>query len=148
MKTALDSSVILDVLTNDAKWADVSAAALQEAMQLGVLIVGECVIAEITPALKPGETEVFLSDWGIKFIPSTEASAIHAGEMYREYLSRSHQPKRMLPDFLIAAHAQHHARRLLARDRGYYRDYFSGLELIEPKGAEQERMNKMRKNES
>jgi len=48
------------------------------------------------------------------------------------YLSRSGRAKRVLPDFLIGAHALEHTQRLLARDRGYYRDYFKGLEVIDP----------------
>ena len=132
MKTALDTSVILDVLTGDARWSDASEIALKEAQSLGQLVIGECVMAEITPALAENELGQFLSDWKILFLPSTRDSAILAGEMYRSYLHRNRAGKRVLPDFLIGAHALHHAGRLLARDRGYYRDYFSDLRVIEP----------------
>jgi len=135
MRTAVDSSVILDVITDDSEWAEASEAALKEAFSLGPLIVGECVVAEITPAFAPGEVPVFLSDWGIVFIPTTRECAIRAGEMYRDYLERGGGRKRVLPDFLIGAHAEISCGRLLARDRGYYRDYFSSLKLIEPSGA-------------
>lgn len=132
MKTALDTSVILDVLTADPVWADASEAALKSALLLGPLIIGECVLAEVTPALEPAELDQFLKDLKIVFLPSTCESARAAGEMYSRYLLRTSKRALVLPDFLIAAHAQFHAGRLLARDRGYYRDYFSSLALIEP----------------
>ena len=132
MKTALDSSVILDVLTDDPQWAPLSEAALQKASATGTLIVGECVVAEISPALPAGQLTAFLSDWGIRFLPSNLECAEKAGEMFRSYLERRGEAKRVLPDFMIGAHALHHAGRLLARDRGFYRDYFSDLTLLEP----------------
>jgi predicted nucleic acid-binding protein len=132
MRTALDSSVILDVLTDDKTWADASQKSLKQAMSEGSLVIGECVMAEITPALDSSELAVFLLDWGIQFFPTSQTAAILAGEMYRTYLNRKGQTKRVLPDFLIGAHALHHSDRLLARDRGYYRDYFSDLVLIKP----------------
>ena len=132
MRTALDSSIILDVLTNDKTWADASQNSLKQAMSEGSFVIGECVMAEITPALDSSELAVFLLDWGIQFVPTSQAAAILAGEMYRTYLNRNGNAKRVLPDFLIGAHALHHSDRLLARDRGYYRDYFSDLVLVEP----------------
>jgi predicted nucleic acid-binding protein len=132
MKTALDSSVILDVVTNDPQWADASERAIKEAYSLGQLVVCECVIAEIAPAFALGDLETFLLDWKIRHIPSTFESAAAAGEMYRSYLLRGGAAKRVIPDFLIGSHAMHHADRLLARDRGYYRDYFTNLKVIEP----------------
>lgn len=132
MRTALDSSVILDVLTDDKTWADASQNSLKQAMTEGSLVIGECVMAEITPALDSSELAVFLMDWGIQFVPTSQAAAILAGEMYSTYLRRKGVSKRVLPDFLVGSHALHHSDRLLARDRGYYRDYFTDLVLLEP----------------
>lgn len=132
MKTALDTSVILDVVTDDPKWADASEAALGEAFELGSLVIGECVLTEISPALGADELEDFLKEWRILYCPTTLDSAAHAGRMYARYLSRSGKAKRVLPDFLIGAHALEYTQRLLARDRGYYRDYFEGLKVIDP----------------
>jgi len=132
MKTALDSSVILDVVTNDPRWADASERLIKEAYTQGQLVVCECVIAEIAPAFAPGELAIFLREWNILHLPSTVESSLTAGEMYRSYLLRGVAAKRVIPDFLIGSHAMHHADRLLARDRGYYRDYFTNLKVIEP----------------
>ncbi|HEX5398391.1 MAG TPA: type II toxin-antitoxin system VapC family toxin [Verrucomicrobiae bacterium] len=132
MPTAVDSSVLLDVLLADPQHADASQSALREAMAKGGLVVGEVVIAEIAPVLAGASIREFLSDWQIKFVPSSVESALLAGEMFQIYLGRGDRRGRVVPDFLIASHAQLHADGLLARDRGYYRDYFQNLNLRDP----------------
>lgn len=135
MRTAIDSSVLLDVLTDDRTHAVGSEVVLRRAMREGSLLVSECVLAEVTPAFRGGRADVLalLEDWQLTFVPSTRDSALVAGEMFRAYLERrGSSPRRVLADFLIGAHALVHADRLLARDRGYYRDYFRGLTLLEP----------------
>jgi predicted nucleic acid-binding protein len=129
MPTAVDSSVLLDVLLDDPLHAESS-----ESAQDG-LVVCETVIAEIVPVLAKASLHEFLSDWQIKFIPSSVESATLAGEMFRIYLERGGKRGRVVPDFLIAAHAQLHTDGLLARDRGYYRDYFQKLNLHDPSRA-------------
>ena len=132
MATAVDSSVLLDVLLADPQHAESSEAALREAAIQGGLVVCEVVIAEITPVLAGASIHEFLSDWQIVFVPSSVESATLAGEMFRMYLERGGKRGRVVPDFSIAAHAQLHADGLLARDRGYYRDYFHALNLRDP----------------
>ncbi len=133
MISAVDSSVILDVLTDDARFAEPSLGALRMGAQQGKLIVCECVIAEVFPALSDtSKLEDLLADWGLVFVPSTKESAVAAGGMFAAYLKRPGEKKKVIVDFLIGAHALVHADRLIARDRGYFRDYFKALRILDP----------------
>ena len=106
--------------------------ALRRAAVEGSLILSEIALAELTPALSPVDLPQFISDWNLTFVPSSQPSAILAGEMFRIYLQRGGRRGRVVPDFLLGAHAQTHAQRLLARDRGFYWDYFKQLKLWDP----------------
>jgi predicted nucleic acid-binding protein len=107
-------------------------SALVDAIGRGALVIGECVLAEITPALGAEDLLSFLDEWKITCAATSRDVAVTAGRMYADYLQRGGTRKRVLPDFLIGAHALENGARLLARDRGYYRDTFKGLTVIEP----------------
>lgn len=133
MISAVDSSVILDVLADAPAFAEPSITALRRCAQEGRLIVCETVIAEVYPAIAdPLRFNELLSDWQLEFVPSTLQSAAAAGKMFAVYLERTRNNKRVAADFLIGAHALLHADRLIARDRGFFRDYFKDLLIIDP----------------
>jgi predicted nucleic acid-binding protein len=131
MISALDSSVILDVLTNNSPFFEKSEALIRRAMVEGKLVICECVLAEIAPAFKDEKSlREFLADWQIEYIPSSLDCAIMAGTNFARYLSRGGRAGRVVPDFIIGAHALYHADRLIARDRGFLQDYFSKLKVL------------------
>jgi predicted nucleic acid-binding protein len=133
MISALDSSVILDVLGGKGDFSESSMQVVRKVRREGKLIVCECVIAEIYPAFSDQkEVLEFLMDWQIDYLPLSRESALLAGNRFSAYLQRGGTQKRVLPDFLIGAHAEIQADRLIARDRGYLRDYFTDLVLLDP----------------
>ncbi len=132
MLTAVDSSVLLDVLTDDPLHAAASVEALMRADREGALVICETVLAEIRPVLSESDFHKLLDDWRLEFIPGSLESAALAGSHFAAYLKRNPKRKVMVPDFLIGAHATVHADRLLARDRGYLRDYFRELNVWVP----------------
>ena len=137
MITAVDTSVILDVLADDPRFASPSEAALRQAALEGKLVVCDCVVAEVFPAIHDGDSFAeFFGDWRLEYSAIDFESALLAGHYFSIYLSRGGEAKRVLPDFLIGAHASVAADRLLARDRGYLRDYFTSLDLWDP-GSEE-----------
>ena len=115
MISAVDSSVILDVLTDDPAFAEDSERILRLASGQGQLILSECVLAEIYPALgSQALCDEFLLDWQLDFVPSSQESASLAGSTFARHLARGGKQGRVVADFLIAAHARLHADRLIA----------------------------------
>ena len=83
MVTAVDTSVLLDVLLNDPQHSGPSIAALRQAASEGSLVICETALAEIVPTLASADVPQFLSDWNLTFAPSSQPSALLAGEMFR-----------------------------------------------------------------
>jgi predicted nucleic acid-binding protein len=70
----------------------------------------------------------------IRVVPLTADHGFTAGLVHAAYRQAGGKRDRILADFLIGAHAQHEADRLLTRDRGFYRRYFSGLRILSETG--------------
>lgn len=131
MITAVDTSVLLDVLTDDPAHAEQSEALLARAYQQGSLIICPVVYAELAPTARDRRQ---LDDWlqrgGIRAVALTAENGYVAGLAHAKYRKAGGKRERVLADFLIGAHALLEANRLLTRDRGFYRKYFSGLEIL------------------
>jgi predicted nucleic acid-binding protein len=131
---AIDSSVLLDMLTDDPKFAPASSRALAQVMAEGDVVVCAAVVAEVQTMLETSETVLdALIEYGIRYSPTHEAAAVRAGHMQRRFRDRGGRRERVVADFLIGAHALLQCKALVTRDAGFFRDYFKGLKLIVPK---------------
>jgi len=131
---AVDSSVLLDVLTDDPRHADASEACLGDALAHGELVICDAVVAEVQTMLDTRDTAMdTLGALGIRHLATTEQAAVRAGHMQRRFRDRGGRRERFVADFLIGAHALLQCDALITRDDAFFRDYFKGLKVIVPK---------------
>jgi len=130
--TVVDSSVLLDVFTEDPDWLDWSQAQLTRAAQRGAIILNAVVLAEIAPRFSRIEAlrRALPSMAIVKEIPA--AAAFLAGHAHADYRRAGGTREAILPDFLIGAHAAVTARPLLTRDPRRVATYIPGATLIAP----------------
>lgn len=133
MITAVDTNVLLDLFGADPVFGPRSQQTLRSSLAEGRLIACEVVWTEVASffaSLKAAREA--MERLGVEFSPVARETALAASQVWKLYRNRGGQRTRVAADFLIGAHAQLQAERLLTRDRGFYRSYFSRLRLLDP----------------
>jgi len=133
MITAIDTNILLDVLVPNDDFYEASANALEEAAGEGSLVISDIVYAELCIHFEiQRECDAFLEGNEIRVQALTREAHFHASRVWRAYRQQGGKRTRILADFLIGAHAQKQATRLLSRDRGFYHKLFPSLDLYDP----------------
>jgi predicted nucleic acid-binding protein len=134
MKTTLvDSNVLLDIATNDARWFTWSSRALESAANESPLVINAIIYAEVSIGFERIEdlesaipSNLFRRD-ALPF-----EAAFLAGKAFLQYRRRGGGRATPLPDFYIGAHAAVADFRLLTRKSRRYQTYFPSVELLAP----------------
>lgn len=131
--TLVDSCVLLDIATNDAKWASWSESALARARDDGQVVINPIVYAEVSVGYETiEELDEALPDRDFVREALPYAGGFLAGKAFLTYRERGGTKVSPLPDFYIGAHAAVRSYRLITRDTTRYRTYFPTVELIAP----------------
>jgi predicted nucleic acid-binding protein len=131
--TFVDSSILLDVLTDDPKWGPWSADALAHARDRGRLVINPIVYAEVSVGFSTIEDlDDAIPEADFDREPLPYSAGFLAGKAFLSYRRRRGTKRSPLPDFYVGAHAAVAGYRLLTRDGTRYRTYFPRLELATP----------------
>ena len=135
MISAIDTNILLDILVPNEDFYTASADALEEAAGEGLIVISDIVYAELCIHFETQrECDGFLDSNDIRVQTLTREAHFLASRAWRVYRQQGGKRTRILADFLVGAHAQEQATRLLSRDRGFYRKLFPSLHLVEPRG--------------
>lgn len=152
---AIDTNILLDILTDDPNFKEKSLTKLFEYSQTAQLVINDSVYCELLIHFNSrSDLTQFLEQTNIQFYQSSMNSYVAASAAWKKYLS--HKPKKIicpkcgtktqlqcpacenifsvrqhiLTDFLIGGFAFAETDGLITRDYGYYKTYFSKLKIL------------------
>lgn len=133
MATLVDTNVLVDIAVRDPAWLNWSRSAISRAALNEPLIINPVIYAEFSVRYDDIDTVDELlppSEFRREGLPWEAAFA--AGAAFRRYRQAGGSRERVLPDFLIGAHAAIRGYSILTRDPKGYRTYFPMVDLISP----------------
>jgi predicted nucleic acid-binding protein len=132
LETLVDSSVLLDLFTEDPCWLSWSQEQLTLAAQRGAIVLNAVILAEVAPRFpRVEELRTALPSMAVVEAIPLEAAFL-AGHAHASYRRAGGTREAVLPDFLIGAHAAVTRRPLLTRDPRRVGAYIPGTTLIAP----------------
>lgn len=131
----VDTNVLLDVVTEDRRWAEWSERQLEAAALGDRLAVNPVIYAELSIGFaRIEEVDAVLAVAEIALVDIPRPALFLAGKVFTAYRARGGTRSGVLPDFLVGAHAAVAGMPLLTRDAARYRTYFPRVALIAPDG--------------
>ncbi len=129
----VDTNVLIDVLSNDPRWQEKSADALERAAAREPLAINDIVYAELSPFYDDIDVlDAALATIPVRRAPLPDLALFLAGQAFRRYRRLGGPRNSILPDFFIGAHAAVEGAELLTRDPARVRAYFPSVALIAP----------------
>lgn len=129
----VDSSVLLDIFTDDPTWKPWSVTALRDVRVAGFAGINPLIYAEASLAfdsasdLDRGLEALLLERLQLPF-----EAGFGAGRAFLTYRRAGGVRSSPMPDFYIGAHAALKGLTLLTRDTRRFRTYFPSVKLISP----------------
>ena len=126
----VDSNVIIDIISEDARWRvwSINTLADHESAFVNPLVFAE--LCYVKPS--PDEVDGLLRSLDLGYRELTKDALFLAAQAYKLYRLRGGAKTSPLPDFFIGAHAAALGVPIVTRDVSRYRAYFPTVTLISP----------------
>ncbi|MCC6936336.1 MAG: type II toxin-antitoxin system VapC family toxin [Thermomicrobiales bacterium] len=129
----VDTNVLLDVVTDDPRWAGWSQAQLDAASLADRMVINPVIYSELSIAFsRIEELEAVLTEAGVTVEEIPREALFLAGKVFVDYRRRQGTKQGVLPDFHVGAHAAVMRWPILTRDVSRYRSHFPTVALITP----------------
>ncbi|HET8875194.1 MAG TPA: type II toxin-antitoxin system VapC family toxin [Casimicrobiaceae bacterium] len=132
----VDTNVLIDVLENDADWADWSVRQLRAQAQVHELTINPVIYAELSLLFESADAlDDAIAKMNLQFQELPRAALFLAGRAFMKYRRAGGNRSNVLADYFIGAHAAVAGCGILTRDAGRYAGYFPRVPLVTPHTA-------------
>lgn len=132
MPVLVDTNVIIDVLTDDANWADWSLEQLERYEAEG-LIINPMIYAELCFGMPTvAAVDDLIRQYGLAWQEVPRLGLFKAAKAFEIYKTRGGTRTFVLPDFFVGGHAEAAQLPILTRDIKRFHAYFPSARLLSP----------------
>jgi predicted nucleic acid-binding protein len=133
MPALVDTNVLIDIAVRDPEWLRWSRPQLERLRKAGSVVINQIIYSEFSLRYETiDEVDALLPEDAFRREGLPWEAAFAASRAFALYRRRGGAHEKVLPDFLIGAHAMIRGYAILTRDPRGYRQYFPALEIIAP----------------